>query len=96
MGWVFLAACRLSLVVVRGGCSPAVVSRPLIEVASLVKELRLQSAGASVVAAHRRSCDMLLATCGFLSDQGLNFCLLPRQVDSKESGTIREFPKVGL
>lgn len=78
------------------GATPVAVCRPLTAVASLVKELRLQRAGASIVAARRRSCDMLLATCGFLSDQGLNFCLLPWQVDSKESGTTREFPKVGL
>ena len=41
LGWVFIAACGLSLVATSGGCSPFVVHGLLIAVASLVEEHRL-------------------------------------------------------
>ena len=48
--WVFSAACRLSLVAVRSGYSLVVVHEPLIAVASLIVEHRLQRMQASVAA----------------------------------------------
>ena len=39
--WVFVAVCGLSLAVVNGGYSPAVVCRLLIAVTSLIAEHRL-------------------------------------------------------
>ena len=68
--WVFVAAaCRLSLIVVCG---------LLTEVASLVAEHQLYSAG-SVVVAHKLS---LPAASGIFLDQGSNSCPLHWQMDS--------------
>ena len=39
--WVFVAACRLSLIVVNRGCSLVVARRLLIVMATLVSEHRL-------------------------------------------------------
>ena len=41
VGWIFIAACRLSLVEASGGCSLVAVCRLLIVVASLLTEHRL-------------------------------------------------------
>ena len=49
--WVSVAAHRLSLVAVSGGCSLAAVHGPLIAVASLAAEHRLQGTWASVAEA---------------------------------------------
>ena len=49
---VFLAECRLSVVVVSGGCSLVAVCRLLTVGASLVAEHKLSGTRASVVATH--------------------------------------------
>ena len=48
--WVFVAVCRLSLVVASGGYSLVAVHGLLIAVASLVSEHRLLSTGSVAVA----------------------------------------------
>ena len=68
--WVFVAACRLSLVAIHW---------LLTSVASLVAEHGLQSTQASAVAVHRLGWPVI---CGIFPSQGLNPCPLPWQVDS--------------
>ena len=69
--WVFVAAHRLSLVVVSRGSSPAAVCRlpvvvaSLVAVVSLVVELGLYSMQALVVLAHRLSSP---TACGIFLD----------------------------
>ena len=78
--WVFVAACRLfSLIAVSRSFSLVAVHRLLIVVASLVAELSLSDAWASVVVAHGLSCS---TSGGIVLDQGSNPCLLHGQVDS--------------
>ena len=72
--WVFIAACRLSLVVVH---------RLLIEVASVVVELGLYGAWTPVVVAHGLSCSQAR---GLFAHQGSNPCLLHWQMDSVPPG----------
>ena len=67
--WVFIAARGLSRVAAERGSSLAVVLGLVIAVASLVSELRLWGAWASVVVAHELSCP---EACGTLQDQGWN------------------------
>ena len=50
--WIFIVACRLSLVVASRGDSLVVVCRPLIVVASLIVEHGISGVWASGVAAH--------------------------------------------
>ena len=50
--WVFVAACRLSLVVVSGSSSPVVMHRLLLAVAAPGADHRSSGMPASVVAAH--------------------------------------------
>ena len=69
MPWVFVAACKLSLVVAREGFSLVAVHGHLIVVASLVAEHGLQSVQASVVVAHGLS---FPSVDGFFSEQRLN------------------------
>ena len=78
-GCVFLAACRLSPVVERGG------GYSLVAVASLAVEPRSRAQGlqevqlvGSAVVAYRLSCPR---ACGIFLDQGLNLCLLRWQAD---------------
>ena len=56
--WVFVAACRLSLVASSRGCSLAVEHRLLIAMPALVVASRLERVGVSVIAAH------VLSSCG--------------------------------
>ena len=76
--WVFVAACRLSLVVVSGGY-------PSLQCAgfSLRWLLLLRNTGsraqASVVVAHGLRCSV---ACGIFPDQGLNPCPVHWQADS--------------
>ena len=72
--WVFIAACRLSLVVVH---------RLLIEVASVVVELGLYGTRTPVVVAHGLSCSQAR---GIFAHQGSNPCLLHWQADSVPPG----------
>ena len=72
--WVFIAACRLfSLVAVSRSFSLVAVVQLLIVVASLVAELSLLDAWASVVVAHRLSCS---TSGGIFLERGSNPCLL--------------------
>ena len=67
--WVFIAACRLSLVAARSGYSLVVVHEPLIAAASLIVEHRLQRMQASVAAV----CG--LCSCGsWVLEHRLNCC----------------------
>ena len=77
-GWVFIAACKLSLVAVSRGYFLVVACELLIVVASLVAEHGLLRAG-SVVVARGFSCPV---TCGIFLDQGSNPCPLYWQADS--------------
>ena len=63
--WVFIAVCRFSLVAALRGYSLVVVSGLLIEVVSLVTQHGLQSAWASIVAAHWLCCSV---ACGIFLD----------------------------
>ena len=77
--WVFVAACRLSLVAASGGhsssrCAGLSLSRPL-----LLRSTGSRHAG-SVVVAHGRSCSV---ACGIFPDQGSNPCPLHWQADSQ-------------
>ena len=87
--WIFIAACRLSLVVASRGNSLVVLCRPFIVVASLIVEHGILGVCASVVVApslqstgsivvYRLSCS---AACGIFPEE-LNPCLLHWQVDS--------------
>ena len=73
LSWVFVAACRLSLVMESKDYSLIAVCWLLIAVASLLVEHGLQGALASVVVVHRLSCP---ETCGIFLDQDLNLCPL--------------------
>ena len=87
LGWVFVAVCRLSLVVVSGICSPGACRgfslrwRPLLwsTCSRCVSFRSLWALGMASVVAHGLSC---LAACGNFPDQGLNPCPLHWQVDS--------------
>ena len=83
--WVFVAACRLSLIAAIRGCSLAVACQLLIVVASFVAKHRLSGMWAlvdagSVVVAHRLSCSMAP---GIFLDQGSNRfpCIAKRILD---------------
>ena len=80
---LLLVGCGLCPVVVSGGYSPVEVSGPLIALASLVAEPRIQGRRlqelwpvGSVVTALRLSCP---TACGIFPEQGSNPCPLHRQ-----------------
>ena len=75
---VFVAVCRLSLVEASRGYSLVAVPGLLIVVASLVAELGLQGAWASVAVVHGLSCPV---ACGIFPDWELNPC--PPALDSQ-------------
>ena len=77
--WVFVAACRLSLVAASGRYSSSRCAG-----LSLLRPLLLRSTGSrragAVVVVHRSSCS---AACGVFPDQGSNPCPLHWQADSQ-------------
>ena len=75
--WVFVAALGLSLFMVSGDYSLAVVRRLLMAVASRCRARALDTQPSVVVAHGLSRC----AACGILPDQGSNLCPLPWQVD---------------
>ena len=75
--WVFVAACRLSLVAASGGYSSLRCTGFSLRWLLLLQSMGSKRVG-SVVVAHSVSCS---AACGIFPDEGSNPCLLHWQVD---------------